>query len=49
METQADDIAATIAKIIRQIHAGGLGSVPAISPLSAVRVVTRTSAKVASR
>jgi len=49
MATQADDIAATIAKIIRQIHAGGLSSVPAISPLSAVRVVTRTSAKVANR
>jgi len=49
MATQADDIAATIAKIIRQIHAGGLDSVPAISPLSAVRVVTRTSIKVANR
>ena len=49
MATQASDIAATIAKIIRQIHAGGLSSVPAISPLSAVRVVTRTSAKVANR
>jgi len=49
METQADDIAATIAKIIRQIRVGGLDSVPAISPLSAVRVVTRTGAKVANR
>jgi len=49
LATQASDIAATIARIIRQIHAGGLSSVPAISPLSAVRVVTRTSAKVANR
>ena len=49
LATQADDIAATIAKIIRQIHADGLRSVPAISPLSAVRVVTRNAAKVANR
>jgi len=49
MATQAEDIAATIAKIIRQIHEGGLRSVPAISPLSAVRVVTRGGAKVANR
>ena len=49
LETQADDIAATIAKIIRQIHAGGLSSVPAISPLSAVRVVIRNGTKVANR
>ena len=49
LETQADDIAATIAKIIRQIHAGGLRSVPAISPLSAVRVVMRNGTKVANR
>jgi len=49
MATQADDIAATIAKIIWQIHDDGLRSVPAISPLSAVRVVTRGGAKVANR
>ena len=49
MATQAEDIAATIAKIIRQIHDDGLLSVPAISPLSAVRVVMRGGAKVANR
>jgi len=49
MATQAEDIAATIAKIIRQIHDDGLRSVPAISPLSAVRVVTRGGSKVANR
>jgi ABC-type uncharacterized transport system substrate-binding protein len=49
MATQAEDIAATIAKIIRQIHDEGLLSVPAISPLSAVRVVKRGGAKVANR
>jgi len=49
MATQAEDIASTIAKIIRQIHDDGLLSVPAISPLSAVRVVTRGGAKVANR
>jgi ABC-type uncharacterized transport system substrate-binding protein len=49
MATQAEDIAATIANIIRQIHDGGLRSVPAISPLSAVRVVTRGGAQVANR
>ena len=38
--TQAEDIAATIARVIRQIHAEGLKNVPEISPLSAIRVVT---------
>ncbi len=49
IETQAEDIAATIAGIIREIYANGLQSVPAISPLSAIRVVTRDDAKVVSR
>jgi len=39
--TQAEDIAATIAKLIRKIQSDGLRSVPAISPLSAISVVTR--------
>jgi ABC-type uncharacterized transport system substrate-binding protein len=47
--TQAEDIAATIAKVIRKIHSDGLRSVPAISPLSAIRVVTRDGVKVVSR
>ena len=47
--TQAEDIAATIAKVIRKIQADGLQSVPAISPLSAISVVTRDDAKVANR
>ena len=49
MATQAEDIAATIAKIIRKIQTDGLQSVPAISPLSAITVVTRDDAKVANR
>lgn len=49
IETQADDIAATIAGIIRKIHADGLQSVPPMSPLSVVRVVTRDDAKVVNR
>jgi len=47
--TRAEDIAATIAKIIRKIQSDGLQSVPAISPLSAVSVVTRDGVKVVSR
>ena len=49
IETQAEDIAATIARIIRQIHADGLQSIPPMSPLSAVRVVTADDAKVVKR
>ncbi len=49
IETQAEDIAATIARIVRQIHADGLQSIPPMSPLSAVRVVTRDDAKVVNR
>jgi ABC-type uncharacterized transport system substrate-binding protein len=49
MATQADDIAATIARIVQQIYADGLNTVPPISPLSAVRVVTHSDAKVATR
>ena len=47
--TQAEDIAATIAKVIRKIHSDGLRSVPAISPLSAISVITRDGVKVANR
>jgi ABC-type uncharacterized transport system substrate-binding protein len=47
--TQAEDIAATIAKVIRKIQSDGLQSVPAISPLSAISVVTRDGIKVVSR
>jgi ABC-type uncharacterized transport system substrate-binding protein len=49
IESQADDIAATIARIIRKIHSDGLQSIPPISPLSAVRVVTRDDTKVVNR
>ncbi len=49
LATQADDIAATIARLIRQIHAKGLESVRPISPLSAIRVATRGDAKVVNR
>jgi len=47
--TQAEDIAATIAKVIRKIQSDGLQSVPAISPLSAISVVTHDGVKVANR
>ncbi len=49
MATEAEDIAATIVKIIRKIQSGGLQAVPDISPLSAIRVVTRDRSKVANR
>ncbi len=49
MATQAEDIAATIARVIRKIQTDGLQSVPAISPLSAINVVTREDVKVANR
>lgn len=41
IETQPEDIAATIARILWKIHSDGLQAIPPISPLSAVRVVTR--------
>jgi len=47
--TEARDIAATIARVIRNIHTNGLQNVPAITPLTAVRVVTRDSVSVVSR
>ena len=49
IESQAEDIAATIVKVVRKIHTDGLQSVPAISPLSAIRVVTRDGIPVVSR
>lgn len=45
----AADIAETITKVVRQIEAGEIGKVPAISPLSEIRVVTRDLARVADR
>jgi len=47
--TRAEDIAATIAGIIRKIQSDGLQSIPAISPLSAIRVVTRDGVTVVNR
>lgn len=49
MESRAEDIAATIARIVRQIHESGLQAVPPISPLSAIRIVTRDDVKVVNR
>jgi ABC-type uncharacterized transport system substrate-binding protein len=49
ISTQAEDIAETIVGIIRRIYSDGLQSVPAISPLSAVRVLTRDQVEVVSR
>jgi ABC-type uncharacterized transport system substrate-binding protein len=45
----ASDIAATIAKVIRQIQAGDLEQVPPISPLSAIRVRTNDTIQVVDR
>jgi ABC-type uncharacterized transport system substrate-binding protein len=45
----ASDIAATIAKVIRQIQAGNLDQVPPISPLSAIRVRTNDTIQVVDR
>ena len=49
ISTQAEDIADTIARVIRTIQSAGLASVPDISPLSAVRVVTGDKLEVVSR
>jgi ABC-type uncharacterized transport system substrate-binding protein len=46
MATEAEDIAATIAGIIRKIQSDGLQSVRPVTPLSAIRVVTRDSDQV---
>jgi len=47
--TRAEDIAATIAGIIRKIQSDGLQNIPAISPLSAIQVVTRDGASLVNR
>ena len=49
LASQADDIAATIVRVIRQIHAEGIKNVPEISPLSAIRVVTPGGVNVVKR
>ncbi len=49
ISSEAGDIADTIARIIRKINAEGLRSIPPITPLSAVRVVTRDKVEVVSR
>jgi ABC-type uncharacterized transport system substrate-binding protein len=45
----ASDIAATIAKVVRQIEAGQIASVPAITPLSEVRVEFKDTVQVVDR
>lgn len=45
----ADNIAETIARIVRQIEAGNLQEVPAITPLSEIRVVVNDSTRVVRR
>ena len=49
LATEAEDIAATIAGIIRKIQSDGLQSVRPVTPLSAIRVVTRDSDQVVNR
>jgi ABC-type uncharacterized transport system substrate-binding protein len=49
MATEAEDIAATIAGIIRKIQSDGLQSVRPVTPLSAIRVVTRDNDTVVKR
>ncbi len=41
IETEPEDIAATIANVLRKIQVDGLQAVPPITPLSAIRVVTQ--------
>ena len=48
-ESRPDDIAETIAKIVRQIHEKGLADIPPISPLSALRVVSAGANRVVKR
>lgn len=48
-ETQPDDIAETIARIVRQIHEKGLQGIPPISPLSALRVISAGETRVVKR
>jgi ABC-type uncharacterized transport system substrate-binding protein len=45
----ASDIAATIAKVIRQIESGDISKVPPISPLNEVRVKTKKMIQVVDR
>ncbi len=45
----ASDIAETITRVIRQIQAGNLARVPAITPLSRVRVTTNKTPQVVDR
>ena len=49
LASEAEDIAATIVGIIRKIQSDGLKSVRPVSPLSAIRVVTRDSENVVQR
>ena len=49
LATEAEDIAATIVGIIRKIQSDGLKSVRPVSPLSAIRVVTRDGENVVKR
>jgi ABC-type uncharacterized transport system substrate-binding protein len=46
LATEADDIAATIVGILRKIQTDGLKNVPAVTPLSAIRVVIPDSGRV---
>ncbi len=49
MTTEAEDIAAAIAGVVRKIHAGDLDRVPAITPLSAISIKLAENDRVASR
>jgi hypothetical protein len=45
----ASDIAATITKVVRQIEAGEIAKVPAITPLSEIRVEFKDTLQVVDR
>lgn len=49
LASEAEDIAATIVGIIRKIQSDGLKNVRPVSPLSAIRVVTRDNENVVQR
>jgi ABC-type uncharacterized transport system substrate-binding protein len=49
MTTQASDIAATIANVVRMIQSGDINRVPPITQLSEIRVKTKGAEQVVRR
>jgi hypothetical protein len=49
LTTQASDIAATIAKVVRMIQGGDINSVPPITQLSEISVKAKSAEQVVTR